>query len=184
VSVAWGRAACFETLPGLAVASVGMEGLKKIRRLLVRRLIRRGATPDDAEDAIQQAFVRLYAHEKKQPIRNPSALLVDLLNKVRVERWRRDRRHHALFVQEPLEDLDLPDFTPSPEDYAQADQRLHRIKRRLAALSPRTQQVFFLHRLEGLTYPQIAAAVGVSISAVEKHIARAALCIQDEMERE
>lgn len=161
-----------------------MNGLNRIRRLLIRRLIRRGATPHDAEDAIQQAFVRLYAHQKKEAIRDPSAFLVDLLGKVRVDRWRATQRHRELFVEESIERLNLPALVPSPEDCAETGQRLDRIKRRLESLGPRTQQVFFLHRLEGLTYPQIAAAIGVSVSAIEKHIARAALCIHEEMQRE
>jgi RNA polymerase sigma factor (sigma-70 family) len=161
-----------------------MDGLLKLRRLLINRLIRRGSSRHDAEDAIQQAFVRLYAQQKKAPIYNTSAFLVDLVGKVRIERWRRARLHQKVFVEDPLESLSLPDLSPSPDEYLQADQRLARIKARLEQLSPRTQQVFFLHRLEGLSYSQIAAAVGISVSAVEKHIARAALCIQDEMQRE
>jgi RNA polymerase sigma factor (sigma-70 family) len=161
-----------------------MDGLSKLRCLLIKRQVRRGATPDDAEDAIQQAFVRLYAQHKKETIRDPAALLVDLLHKVRIDRWRATQRHRELFVDQSVETLDLVALTPSPEDTIQADQRLERIRRRLATLGPRTQQIFFLHRLEGLTYPQISAALGVSVSAVEKHIARAALCIHDEIHQE
>lgn len=51
---------------------------------------------------------------------------------------------------------------------------------RLEELSPRTRDVFLQHRLEGRTYREIAAPLGISISAVEKHIARAAFAIADE----
>jgi RNA polymerase sigma-70 factor (ECF subfamily) len=161
-----------------------MDDLNRIRGVLMKRLVRRGATLDEAEDAIQQAFVRLYAYQRREVVRDPSAFLVDVLRKVRVERWRSARRRQELFVETPVEELKLADLSPSPEECALADQRLERIRRRLEELGPRTQQVFFLHRLAGLTYPQIAAAVGVSVSAVEKHIARAALAIHDELERE
>jgi len=161
-----------------------MDELNKLCRLLLRRLVRRGSTPHDAEDALQQAFVRLYSHQKKEPIRDPSAFLVDVLGKVRVEGWRSAQRQRQLFVAEPIEQLKLVDLAPTPEEHAQADQQLERIRRRLEALGPRTQQIFLLHRIEGLSYAQIAAAIGVSVSAIEKHIARAALCIHEEGQRE
>jgi RNA polymerase sigma factor (sigma-70 family) len=161
-----------------------MDGLKKLRHALVRRLIRRGTLPQDAEDAIHDAFVRLCLAQKREVVRNPAAFLTDVVMKVRVEKWRSSQRYHRLFVDEPAEDLDLVDLAPRPEEYLQADQRLERMWRRLGALSPRTREIFFLHRLQGLSYAQIAASMGVSVSAIEKHIARAALLISDEMHGE
>lgn len=161
-----------------------MDGLKKLRRALVRRLIRRGTLPQDAEDAIHDAFVRLCLAQQKQVVRNPAAFLTDVVMKVRVEKWRSAQRYHRLFVDEPTEDLDVVDLAPRPEEYLQADQRLERMWRRLDALSPRTREIFFLHRLQGLSYAQIAASMGISVSAIEKHIARAALLIADEMDGE
>ena len=43
----------------------------------------------------------------------------------------------------------------------------------IRALPPKTRDAFLLHRFEALTYRQIAARLGVSVSMVEKHIAEA-----------
>nr|WP_258077542.1 sigma factor-like helix-turn-helix DNA-binding protein [Xanthomonas arboricola] len=43
----------------------------------------------------------------------------------------------------------------------------------LPALPPRCRQAFILNRIDGLTYPQVAAAMDISIKMVEKHISRA-----------
>jgi DNA-directed RNA polymerase specialized sigma24 family protein len=40
----------------------------------------------------------------------------------------------------------------------------------MEAMPVRTQEIFLLHRFEEMTYPAIAAALGISVSAVEKHI--------------
>lgn len=161
-----------------------MDGLKKLRQTLLRRLVRRGALPQDAEDAIHEAFVRLCLAQQKEYVRNPAAFLTDVVMKVRIEHWRSAQRHQRLFVEQPAEELEIVDLSPRPDEYLQADQRLERMWRRLEALSPRTREVFFLHRLQGLTCPQIAGVLGISVSAIEKHIARAALALADEMTAE
>lgn len=43
----------------------------------------------------------------------------------------------------------------------------------LDALPPRARTVVILRRFENLTYPQIARRMGISVSAVEKHMVRA-----------
>lgn len=43
----------------------------------------------------------------------------------------------------------------------------------VASLPPRQKQVFILNREEGLTYQQIAVQLGISVSAVEKHMSAA-----------
>ncbi|HEX2802328.1 MAG TPA: sigma-70 family RNA polymerase sigma factor, partial [Phenylobacterium sp.] len=37
-------------------------------------------------------------------------------------------------------------------------------------LSAQTQRVFRMHKFDGLTHPQVAKSLGISRSAVEKHI--------------
>ena len=48
---------------------------------------------------------------------------------------------------------------------------------RLAAvldeLAPRTREMFLLNRLDGLSYTQLAARYGVTVSAVEKQMMKA-----------
>jgi RNA polymerase sigma-70 factor (ECF subfamily) len=51
-------------------------------------------------------------------------------------------------------------------------------------LSPRRREVFILNRIEGYSFPQIAERLGITLSAVEKHAAKAILLITDWMEDE
>jgi DNA-binding NarL/FixJ family response regulator len=47
------------------------------------------------------------------------------------------------------------------------------------AASPRTREVFLMHRIEGLRCREIASRLGISQRSVEKHIARAALFLAE-----
>ena len=51
-----------------------------------------------------------------------------------------------------------------------ARQRLALLTEALKELSPQTQRVFRMHKFEGLSHPEVAAAIGISRSAVEKHM--------------
>ena len=157
-----------------------MSELQSLRCALIRRLIRRGSHPDDAEDIVHEALVRLYVAQKKQHVRNHAAFLTDVVGKVRIERWRVAQRHGRFLVDEPIEEIDVIDPSPRPEEWLQAEQRLHQFSERLRALSPRAREVLFLHRLEGLTCPEIAAYLGISVSAIETHISRSIAAIVDE----
>lgn len=159
------------------------DELRQVGRSLLRRLVRRGVQRDDAEDVIQDAFLRLCLAEREQRIHNPAAFVTTVVRKVQIDHWRRAQRHERRFT-DFADDLEVVDSAPQPSDYVQADQRLWRMWQRLGDLSPRTRDVFFAHRIEGRTYAQIAAALRISISAVEKHIARAALALADEQNTE
>jgi RNA polymerase sigma-70 factor (ECF subfamily) len=48
-----------------------------------------------------------------------------------------------------------------------------RVMRALNELPERTREIFVLQRLEQMTYPQIAEALAISVSTVEKHMIKA-----------
>jgi RNA polymerase sigma-70 factor (ECF subfamily) len=92
---------------------------------------------------------------------------------------RRDR-----FETEPVEVLDLLDLGPTPDEIVAAEQRLIRMKETLDRVSRRTREVFFMHRLQGLSHAEIAKNLGVTTSAIEKHIASALTILTIERQRE
>ena len=57
---------------------------------------------------------------------------------------------------------------PDAESAVIARQRLDRVMTALATLSPRTQQIFKLHKIDGLSYAQTAAALGISAATVKR----------------
>ena len=52
-------------------------------------------------------------------------------------------------------------------------QRLAKLVAELETLPPRMRRAFQLHKLEGMSHAETARAMGISISAVEKHVSGA-----------
>ena len=138
---------------------------------VVRRVAR--ASDDDAEDLLHSAFVRLAEYRERASVVNPAAFLVRTAANLAVdERRRRARRETVTDVAELLE---IADEQPLQSEVLAARERLQRVMAGLESLGPRTREIFLMHRIEGLKYREIADRLGVTVSAVEKHIAKATL---------
>lgn len=150
----------------------------------MRRILqRRGRTREQAEDLIQEAFLRMQEYcEKGGEVRQPEGFLVRTALRLAMNA-RRDE-HRDLYVDQSVDELTLVvDTTPAPDEVLAAEQCLDRMREALDAVSRRTRDVFFMHRLDGLSYSQIAEKLGVSVSAIEKHIASALATLSDANEQ-
>lgn len=49
----------------------------------------------------------------------------------------------------------------------------------LKELTPRTRQIFVMHKIQGMTHKETARQLGISIGAVEKHVAKAMLFLTE-----
>jgi RNA polymerase sigma factor (sigma-70 family) len=159
-----------------------MEEIRSILEKLRRLLRSRGRSVEDADDLIQEAFLRLQVYCREHTVEKPEAFLVRTalnLSTDQAGHERRQRMDHGV-----LEKVALVDPSPSPDAVYAGQKRLLHWKRGLAALSPRRREVFLLNRLEGYSFPQIADRLGISLSMVEKHAARAVLFLTDWMEQE
>ena len=81
-----------------------------------------------------------------------------------------------------LDDVALVDATPSAEAILLARERIARLSECLAGLDTRTRKIFLAHRVDGMSYLEIARDHRLSVSSVEKHIAKAMLVVTSSME--
>lgn len=159
--------------------------MNELKLLLVRlrRLLRsRGDSTDDADDLIQEAFLRLQLYCREHEVHKTEPFLVRTVLNLSTDR----RRHqvHAQHVTDTVRALQLIDSSPSADDVLAAQERLLHMKAALDRLSPRRREVFVLNRIEGYSFPQIAQRLGITLSAVEKHAAKAILLMTDWMNGE
>jgi RNA polymerase sigma factor (sigma-70 family) len=147
----------------------------KLRKLLLSR----GRVPHDVEDLMQEAFLRLQVYCRDHTVHNTEAFMVQTTLNLSAEQARRAQVRRGAGVETQL--LELLDPAPSPEEIYAMRQRFARARRGLERMSPRSREAFLLHRVDGLSYAQIAERLDISVSMVEKHIARACYFLRDWM---
>ncbi|MFJ2365138.1 sigma-70 family RNA polymerase sigma factor [Pseudomonas sp. NPDC087697] len=127
-----------------------------------------------AEDVAAEAFAQLLDSPNLTSIQQPRAMLTTLAQRVIYRLWyRRDREREHLDQLQHIQ----PDQGPSPEDLTQQLQTLSVLDQALDRLPGKVRATFLLSRLEGLTYPQIAAELGISLRSVSVYMTRCqALC--------
>ncbi|AZF06966.1 sigma-70 family RNA polymerase sigma factor [Pseudomonas sp. R5-89-07] len=137
---------------------------------LCSRLHRQLDSRAHAEDIAADAFVQLLRSSDALPIRQPRALLTTIAQRLMYQLWRRRDLERAY-----LNGLDHDDAscTPSPEALAQQLETLQAIDQWLDGWPAKVKATFLLSRLNGLTYPQIAAELGISQRSVSDYSAQA-----------
>ncbi len=161
-----------------------MHPLPRYFRRLKALLLKRGRTREEAEDLIQDAFLKMQEYcLRGGQVHKPENFLVRTVLRL-ASNARRDA-HRELYVDAQVENLTLIiDATPTPDEVLAGDQCLERMRNALDGVSRRTRDAFFMHRLDGLSYAEIAQRLGVSISAVEKHIASALVALANVSQQE
>lgn len=142
-------------------------------------LMRRGRTSHEADDILQEAWIKLVRYQREHPIQQPEALIMRIALNLSVDAHRMSVSHGE---EVAVEDVVLIDLAPSIDDVVLAKERMARFNDGLRRLSPKTRDIFLSYRLEDLTYQEIAVRHGLSISTVEKHISRATVKLTAWME--
>ncbi|MFC4275365.1 RNA polymerase sigma factor [Achromobacter aloeverae] len=124
----------------------------------------------DAQDTAHDAIANMLAGDVSA-IRNPRAYLHRSMHHGLINQHTRLRREAAIALQDLRED-EHPPNQDDPESHARTAQLSRALLDALAELPHPCAAVFAWHRLEGQTVPEIAATLGLSVSSVEKYLAR------------
>jgi RNA polymerase sigma factor (sigma-70 family) len=125
-----------------------------------------------AADLAQDTFMRLLARDEAIAIAEPRAFLTTVARRVLSNHWRREELEKAY-----LEALALrpEEFAISPEQQALLMETLLEIDQLLNGLPLPVKRAFFHAQLDGMTHPQIAAELGISISTVKRYLVQAGM---------
>lgn len=124
-----------------------------------------------AADVAQETFTRIISARRIYQAEAPRSLIYRIAGNLCIDHVRRQgsRRRGEEGLTHYVDVCDAQ----TPERIVAAQQELAQIEATIVALPPRCQQVYILHRYEGMSYAAISAYCGISLSVVEKHMAKA-----------
>jgi RNA polymerase sigma-70 factor, ECF subfamily len=181
--------------PALVAAAKAGDGaafeelVNRYERKIFRLTMNITRNREDAEDAMQDAFMKAYSHLSGfQEDSRFYTWLVRIAANEALMRLRK-RRPNQFSLDEPVEGEDdwmpreIEDWGPSPEQrYAQSE--LHGILDQVIdQLDPEFRTVFVLRDIEELSTEETAAALGISVPAVKSRLLRARLKLRQKLDR-
>lgn len=148
--------------------------LAEQRDALVAFLRHRTASEADAQDAVQESMARLVQYRDRKPDAAWKPMLYRIAVNVAHDQARRRHRIH----EEAHDSIDaggvvLSADQPPHEKRVDDERELAIIRELILQLPERCRQVYLLNRIDGMSYREVAHHCGISVKAVEKHIAKA-----------
>jgi RNA polymerase sigma-70 factor (ECF subfamily) len=169
-----------EPSDGAVVRQVLAGDIEAYRLLVARHRERMGrfalqmlGNREDAEEALQDAFVRAYRSlgQCAAPERFDAWLFRILANRCRTKGARR-RRYEATFVGDELALAAAPD--PGSEQQAlERGQSGEALAQALSRLDSDSREAFLLKYVEELSYHEMAGLIGARVSALKMRVKRA-----------
>lgn len=155
-----------------ALTQLYLQHAATLRRIALAK----GASGADADELVQELFIRLQRNDKFATLRCTEAYLRTMLVNLMTDGFRQSLRSPDL--------VDIDDVAPpvasaynDPETRLSEQKALECMIQDWSALPAECRQVFFLHRIENKSYDVIAKTCGLTIAGVRKHLRDALLIL-------
>lgn len=138
---------------------------------------------DDAEDAVQETFVRVLRYSRRLAgVSNPKAWLAQMAWRVAIDKSKRQRRRNEV----PLEtEAASAEEIVSPD--ASAENALHderigaELEKVIAALPRKLREPLILSAIEEMSPREVSAVLGINESAVRSRVFRARQILREKL---
>lgn len=144
-----------------------LDGIDAEGTRLKRYLRSRLANEQDAQDLAQEAYLRLLRVKDPKLIQDPVAYLFRIARNL----------IHELYTTLPppsdsIDDVEIATDGMSVEETVESQQQMDRLESVMEKLSPKCRAAIVMHRRDGMTYEEIAKALGVSTAMVKKYLSQ------------
>jgi len=147
-------------------------------RAVFRLAFRMTGNEEDAEDVVQETFLRAYKQLDKYEARSSfSTWLYRIASNYSLDLIRMRKRHEDKRERGTAEDRDIlqsiPVDSPGPDRIMYGTQVQERVNEALNELSPQERTAFILGHFEGLSIEEIGSTLGTGTNATKHSIFRA-----------
>ena len=137
-------------------------------------IARRIRSREEARDLAQEVFARFIRSRHANGCESPKALLYEIAANLIIDRSRR-RKSRRIEQHQPYDDEETEGIGVDPSCVVDSERRLQDVEAIIVSLPSKCREVFVLSRFEGLSYPDIAVRLNISVATVQKHISKALL---------
>lgn len=147
-----------------------IQAFRENERDLIHFLAARLKSAFAAQDLAQELYLKVRSLDAPVPVRNERAFLFRMAANLAIDHQRQESRRAELLAEAQafLAGDETDSLTPEQSLIARVE--LARLERALAELPPLSRRIFHLSRFEGLSQREIAGLVGLSPTAVFKHL--------------
>lgn len=136
---------------------------------LLRMLVGRVGSMQDARDIAQAAYVKLLALDRPGTVSFFAGYLWKIATNLAIDQARTQRRRNA----QDLSQMSEPDLSaPSAESVCIAGEQLQILEKAIEELPPKCRMAFVLRAIDGLPLAEIARRMGIDISGVKRYVIR------------
>lgn len=155
------------------------ELVKRFKTQLLHVIYRYTGNRQDAEDILQDVFVKIYLHAEKfnDEFKASTWIYTIALNTARTAYKKKNR--WLIFSSMMNRNDDEPDFVESIEDfsftpgfYSDSDHQEEVINTVLSKLNPSFREALILRDMQGLSYDDISDVLGINLGTVKSKINR------------
>jgi RNA polymerase sigma factor (sigma-70 family) len=127
----------------------------------------------DADDVVQEVFLRLHRRGGLEGYEKPVSVLFRTGHRLALNRLR-SRKRSLLDRAQPIAEEAIAPSAPAPtaEEAMIASEQEHAYVSALAQLPPRCREVIELRTVQELSFKQMSDSLGLSVSTLEKHLVR------------
>jgi RNA polymerase sigma-70 factor (ECF subfamily) len=168
--------------------SIVEQAFKEHDQAIRNFLLSATGSATEAEDILQEMYLNLV---KKQPKQDqftasnngiPKAYLLVAATNIIRDRKRRDRVR-SMDLHRSIDDYACKDGSPLVENQLIWRQGVQIVDTALKELKPIYREVFLLHRLENLSFPQISERTGIPLRTVQRYSSHALLHCKEALEK-
>lgn len=156
----------------LLVANDNIGPITQLRPALIKYFRRKTGSAVEAEDLTQEVLLRAIQHTQQKPLKQVKGYIF----RIAINCWR-DRRRQLLAHGTPMswDETTAQEYgvEKSAEYVLEVEEELIQTAEALEELTERTRTVLMLIRLEQMKVATVAEVLGISVSAVNKHLSKA-----------
>ena len=154
-------------ISGLSLISSTFISQATFLKKLISRYLER---EQDIEDVVQEAYLKAYiAEQQKGEIEHPRAFLFSIAKNLAINELNRKSRQMTTYIEE-CQVGTIRESGASLEQEIEGNQSVAHYCEAVAGLPEKCRRVYLLRKVHGLKHQEIADRLGITRSAVEKHL--------------